>query len=86
MEKCVLARAPKPAREARALPRRESLSSLSLFLLFPDASGFLVAQHRDEQVGDARPAHLAERGELLAIGLIEQQDAAAERPGARGSA
>ncbi len=38
----------------------------------------LIAHHGNEQVGDAGRAHLAQRGELLAIDAIEQQDAAAE--------
>ena len=42
------------------------------------AAAPLIAQHGNEQVGDARRAHVAKRGELLAIDAIEQQDAAAE--------
>src|SRR5207245_213603 len=38
----------------------------------------LIAHHGNEQVGDAGPAHVAKRGELLTIDAIEQQDAAAE--------
>src|SRR6266436_10155689 len=38
----------------------------------------LIAEHRNKQVGDARRAHVAKRGELLAFDTIEQQDAAPE--------
>src|SRR6267378_6317439 len=38
----------------------------------------LIAEHRNKQVGDARRAHVAERGGLLAFDTIEQQDAAPE--------
>src|SRR5258707_9850394 len=34
-----------------------------------------ISNHGYEQVGDAWGAHVAKRGELLAIGTIEQQDA-----------
>src|SRR5439155_23903234 len=43
------------------------------------SSGSLIAHHGHEQVGDAGRAYVAERGELLAIGAIEQEDAAAEQ-------
>jgi hypothetical protein len=39
-------------------------------------SAFL-SHHSNEQVGYARPAHFAERGELVTIDMIEQQDAPA---------
>src|SRR5206468_7631251 len=51
-----------------------------------------IAHHGNEQVGDAGPAHLAQRRELLTIDTVEKQDAAAEdlalvnrskRPGGR---
>src|SRR6266436_1128941 len=38
----------------------------------------LIAEHGNEQVGDAGLAHVAKRGELLAFDTIEQQDAAPE--------
>src|SRR5204863_2704028 len=38
----------------------------------------LIAEHGNEQVGDAGRAYLAEGGELLTIDAVEQQDAAAE--------
>src|SRR5438876_4151485 len=38
----------------------------------------LIGHHCDEQVGDAGPAHFAERSELLTIDTIEQQNAATE--------
>src|SRR5713226_7723885 len=38
----------------------------------------LILHHGNEQVGDAGRAHVAKRGELLAIDTIEQQDAATE--------
>jgi hypothetical protein len=38
-------------------------------------SAFL-SDHSNEQVGYAWPAHFAERGELVTIDMIEQQDAA----------
>jgi hypothetical protein len=38
----------------------------------------LIANHSDEQIGDAGRAHLAERGELLTIDSVVQQDAAIE--------
>src|SRR5258705_584677 len=38
----------------------------------------LIGHHGDEQVGDAGPAHFAQRGELLTIDTIEQQNAATE--------
>jgi hypothetical protein len=46
------------------------LFSRPLTSVCPDHDG-------DEQIRNARPAHLSERGELGAIGMIEQQDAAA---------
>src|SRR6202011_2328086 len=55
------------ARRVMVLPSSRSLSR-----------GVLIAQHGDEQVGDARRADVAERGELLSINAIEQQDRAAE--------
>ena len=45
----------------------------------------LIAHHGNEQVGDAERAHLAKRGELVTIDMIEQQDAQ-PKTGARGSA
>src|SRR6266849_2513902 len=38
----------------------------------------LIAEHGNKQVGDARRAHVAKGGELLALDTIEQQDAAPE--------
>src|SRR5205823_12348472 len=38
----------------------------------------LAAHHSNEQVGNAGPAHLAQRDQLLPFDRIEQQDAAAE--------
>ena len=40
--------------------------------------GLVGAHHGDEEVGDAGGAHLAERGEPVAVDAVEQQDAAAE--------
>src|SRR6267143_1956414 len=50
----------------------ESSSSRSL------CRGALIAHHGNEHVGNAGCADIAERGELLAISTIEQQDAAPE--------
>jgi len=38
-----------------------------------------MADDRDEQVGDTGSAHIAERSELLAIGMIEEQDATTQQ-------
>src|SRR5580704_11688131 len=38
----------------------------------------LLAHHRNEQIGDARTAHLTKRRQFLAVHTIEQQDAAAK--------
>src|ERR1700676_2811965 len=38
----------------------------------------LIPDHGNEQVGDARRAHVSQRGEMLSIDVIEQQDAPAE--------
>src|SRR5207245_7539271 len=57
---------------ASRLKARSYSSSGSLCLIS------LIADHGNEQVGDAWRAHVAERSELLPIDPIEQQDAAAE--------
>src|SRR5256885_112159 len=36
----------------------------------------LMIHYRDEQVGDARRAHVSQSGQLIAINLIEQKNAA----------
>src|SRR5207302_1517477 len=38
----------------------------------------LIGHHGNEQIGNAGRAHVAKRGELLTVGMIKQQDAAAE--------
>src|SRR6266481_550363 len=38
----------------------------------------LMIHYRDEQVGDARRAHVAQRGELVTINMIEQKNASTE--------
>ena len=74
----------------RALPKLRSIISFSLFRSLgphPLISDFCsltsdlrlrIAHHSNEQVGDAGPADFAKCGELLAIGMIEQEHAAAE--------
>src|SRR5262249_4859471 len=66
------ARLPGIRRESRAWRWIEYSSCSSLCL------AGLIAHHSNEQVGNAGRAHVAQRGELLAIDMIKQQDAAAE--------
>src|SRR5712671_3997031 len=62
--------------ESRARCSMAWSSSRSLSLAGCLAS--LIADYGDEQVGDAGSADVAERGELLTIGAIEEQDGATE--------
>src|SRR5271157_884071 len=57
-------------------------SSCSLWrsLCRPLCLSGLIAHDGNEHVGDVGRAHVAQRGELLPIDMIEQQDAAAEHP------
>src|SRR6266702_2095903 len=76
------ARTPKPAREPRALPRY-ARSSQCPFLRLDANVPFLwrahiVRHHGDEQIGNARAAHLTQCFELDAVNVIEQQHASPE--------
>src|SRR4030095_6640450 len=52
--------------------------ALSARWLWSVVRGLSFGHHRHKHVGNARRAHLTERGELVAIDLIEQENAAAE--------
>src|SRR5262245_49756356 len=76
------ARAPKQAREARALHRYAKSSQCPFLLLEAEVRFFwlarVVCHHGNKQIGDARAAHLAQHFELVAVNAIEQQHAAPE--------
>src|SRR5438067_562350 len=66
----------------RSLVRRQLFSVLcplsSLARRSLGESGFLPAHYRHKQIRDTGPAYLAQRDELLAIHILEQQNATAE--------